>query len=104
MGRWEMGTLQTKMVGGLESRRRGAWARSEGGHSVLSLVCYFTKPLVYIKVTLDQTMRDNILGVAERGCSGLTEIVVRRKKEIEEIEEELDTLTETLEVLELRTK
>ncbi|RDB25154.1 hypothetical protein Hypma_007665 [Hypsizygus marmoreus] len=53
-----------------------------------------------LRTTLDQTMRENVLVAAEHGCTRLSELVVRRKGEIEEIEQELDKLTQTLQALE----
>lgn len=45
-------------------------------------------------------MRDNVLGTAAYGCDRLSEIAVERKREIEEIEGELNNLSQTWVALE----
>lgn len=52
-----------------------------------------------LQTTLDQTMQNKVLVVAETGCENLSEAIARRKSEIEEVEEELDTLQATLDSL-----
>jgi len=42
-----------------------------------------------IKTTLDRTMQDNVVIVAERASLGLEDWAVKRKEEVEEIKEEL---------------
>ncbi|KAF5380459.1 hypothetical protein D9615_004628 [Tricholomella constricta] len=57
-----------------------------------------------LRVSLDQTMSDKVLVVASSGCDRLSDLVVQRKGELEELEEELDTLKIALDTLEQRLK
>jgi len=57
-----------------------------------------------LRATLDESMREKVLIVADTGCDKLSEMVAQRRGEIEEIEEELDTLKGTLDALEERFK
>jgi hypothetical protein len=41
-------------------------------------------------------MQENVVVVAESGCAGLLDLVKKRKSEVGEIEEELETLREAL--------
>ncbi|KAG5734466.1 hypothetical protein E4T56_gene20065 [Termitomyces sp. T112] len=52
-----------------------------------------------LRTTLDQAMQNKVLVVAETGCEKLSEITAQRRSEIEEVEEELDTLQATLDHL-----
>ncbi|KAG6850954.1 hypothetical protein H0H93_005823 [Arthromyces matolae] len=52
-----------------------------------------------LRVTLNQTMEKKVLVVAETGCEGLSNILTQRRREVEEIEEELDALKTTLDSL-----
>ncbi|KAF8070676.1 hypothetical protein FPV67DRAFT_1413890 [Lyophyllum atratum] len=52
-----------------------------------------------MKATLDQTMREKVLVVASTGCERLSDMVAERRGEIEEIEDELETLKTTLNAL-----
>lgn len=49
-------------------------------------------------------MHEKVLIVAESGCTRLSALVVEQRKEIEEIEEEFDTLKTTLDALEGHSK
>ncbi|KAG6920261.1 hypothetical protein DXG01_005030 [Tephrocybe rancida] len=53
-----------------------------------------------LKATLDQTMQENVLVVAEIGCDKLSDLIKQRRSEIAEVEDELDTLKTTLDSLE----
>ncbi|KAG6831831.1 hypothetical protein H0H87_003750 [Tephrocybe sp. NHM501043] len=57
-----------------------------------------------LRATLNQTMQDNVLVVAVVGCEKLSELIKQRRSEIEDVEEELDTLTTTLDSLEYPSK
>jgi hypothetical protein len=52
---------------------------------------------------LDQTIQKNVLVVGEVGCSSLSDRVVKRREEIEVIEEDLQMLHKDLQRLEQRT-
>ncbi|KAG6866751.1 hypothetical protein C0991_011410 [Blastosporella zonata] len=57
-----------------------------------------------LRSTLDQTMQDKVLVVAQIGCNKLSDLIEQRRSEIEEVEEELGTLKTTLESLEHPSK
>ncbi|KAG5647033.1 hypothetical protein DXG03_001403 [Asterophora parasitica] len=53
-----------------------------------------------LRGTLGQTMSENVLVVARSGCDKLSALIVQRRGEIEEIEEDLETLKVTLDTIE----
>ncbi|KAG6885908.1 hypothetical protein C0993_007926 [Termitomyces sp. T159_Od127] len=57
-----------------------------------------------LRTTLDQAMQNKVLVVAETGCEKLSETIAQRRSEIEEVEEELDTLQATLDSLDRSSK
>ncbi|KAG5638455.1 hypothetical protein H0H81_012520 [Sphagnurus paluster] len=57
-----------------------------------------------LRASLDQAMQNKVLIVAETGCHKLSELIVQRRMEIEELTEELDTLQTTLHTLQQQPK
>ena len=49
-----------------------------------------------IQVTLSQTMEDHVVIVPETACTGLDGIVAKRKSEVEELMDEVQTLESEL--------
>lgn len=47
-------------------------------------------------------MRENVVVVAQRGCSGLLQLLEKRKDEVDALEVELDLLRDNLMVVEER--
>jgi len=68
---------------------------------VSKLICSCFCGLVHIlpKGTLDRTMQDKVTSTAVYGCDQLWEMADDRRREIEELQDQVDTLTRTLEDL-----
>lgn len=49
--------------------------------------------------TLDQTMQEKVIVTANSGCDGLSELLRKRTKEVNDIEEELEKLQEDLRII-----
>ena len=49
-----------------------------------------------LQVTLDRTMNEKVVIVADRAAEGLSVLVQKRKKELEAVKEELEALEQEL--------